>query len=441
MPNFNLHDSIREAGVVGAGGAGFPTHVKLRNVPVHTIIANGAECEPLIHKDKELMRHFASEILEGLRLAAEWLSAEKSIIGIKEKNKAEIDSLRRFADRTVGFCLMKDIYPAGDEFILVYEATGMLIPPGGIPLEIGCVVSNVETLHNVALAVQGVPVTLKFVTVAGAVKKPCTLKVSIGTSYADCITLAGGPATDNYAVLSGGAMMGELVTDMTTPITKTTAGLIVLPVEHQQVRRRLLPPKAVRRIGASCCDQCYRCTELCPRWLLGYEIVPHEVMRSLLFAPGEQDDFFSRYSMLCIECNICSLYACPEDLDPKSICTWSKRQLLRRGIRPEKNRPVKVHSMRNDRQVPTKLLTRRLGLETYDFEAQYLDSGFTPDRVRIPLKQHAGSAAVPVVRVGERVARGQLIGEIYGDNLGARVHASIDGTVEAIDRYVTIERN
>jgi Na+-translocating ferredoxin:NAD+ oxidoreductase RnfC subunit len=336
---------------------------------------------------------------------------------------------------------MRDVYPAGDEFVLVYEATHRLIPPGGIPLEIGCVVVNVETLYNIARAVEGIPVTEKFLTVSGAVMNPSTFKVPIGTPYSDCIARAGGSTADKYAVLSGGAMMGELVTDINTPITKTTAGLIVLPIDHQQIIRRSLPRKAVERIGASCCDQCYRCTELCPRWLLGYNIVPHEVMRSLQVAPGERQDFFNKYSMLCIECNICSLYACPEDLDPKSICAWSKRELFSVGQRPDKNRPLKVHPMREGREVPTKLLTRRLGLAEYETEAPFIENDSVPVRVSIPLKQHAGTAAVPVVEAGQAVQRGQLIGEIYGDNLGARVHASIDGFVISVGNHITITSN
>jgi len=440
MPDLDLFELIRNAGVVGAGGAGFPTHVKLAKFPVETLIANGAECEPLIHKDKELMKRFGAEVISGLNLASKWLSSNNLIVGIKAKNKAEVDSLKASADRRVRFCLMKDVYPAGDEFVLVYEATGKLIPPGGIPLEIDCVVINVETLYNISRAADGIAVTEKFITISGAVKTPATFKVPIGTAYADCIALAGGATVDNYAVLSGGAMMGELVTEMNTPVTKTTAGLIVLPVEHQQVKRRSLPPKSVKRIGASCCDQCYRCTELCPRWLLGYQIIPHEIMRSLLFAGGKRQDFFSNYSLLCIECNICSLYACPEDLDPKNICAWSKRELFARGVRPDKSRAVKAHPMREGRQVPTKLLTRRLGLAPYDCEAPYTEIEFTPERVRIPLRQHAGSEAVPAVQVGQAISRGQLIGDIYGDNLGAKVHASISGIVESIDSCVTIRR-
>ena len=437
MP-LNLAEKIQNAGVVGAGGAGFPSHVKLGK-PIETLIVNGAECEPLLHKDKAVMRHFARQIAAGLAYAIDWLSAKNTIVGIKSKNKNEIESLKKELLPPVKFHFMSDIYPAGDEFILVYEATGKLIPPGGIPLDIGCVVVNVETLFNIGLAAKDIPVTEKFVTITGAIKNPCTFKAPIGISFDDCLKLAGGASVSDFAILSGGAMMGELITDISTQITKTTAGLIVLPKDHPLIKRRMLSQGKLERVGASACDQCYRCTDLCPRWLLGYQIVPHEVMRSLQFSSPRWEQF-SLKALNCIECNICSLYACPEDLDPKNVCSRAKKELFARGLRPDKSRKVEVHPFRSGRQVPTTLLTRKLGLTLYDLPAPYVETDFAPQKVRIPLKQHVGSVAIPVVSVNDKVVRGQLIGDISPVALGAKVHSSIDGTVQSIDNYITIVR-
>ncbi len=436
--SLNLAEKIRNAGVVGAGGAGFPAHVKLAG-PVETLIANGAECEPLLHKDKALMGHFAEGIARGIGLAREWLAAKNTIIGVKAKNKAEVDELSRYLPPPNRFHSMADVYPAGDEFVLVYEATGRLIPPGSLPLDVGCVVSNIETLYNIGQAEDEIPVTDKIITVTGAVGNPCTFMAPVGTSYSDCLIIAGGATASNFAILSGGAMMGELVTDLSTPITKTTAGLIVLPSEHQLIKRRMLPQKALEKIGASACDQCYRCTDLCPRWLLGYQIVPHEVMRALQFS-GSRWEQFSQKALLCIECNICSLYACPEDLDPKNVCTRAKRELIARGIRPDKSRKVEVHPLRQARQVPTALLTRKLGLKDYDKPAPYIEIKFEPESVRIPLKQHAGTAAIPAVNVNDKIFRGQVIADVAPNALGARIHASISGEVTGIDKAITIKR-
>ncbi|MFH2048137.1 MAG: SLBB domain-containing protein, partial [bacterium] len=187
-----LVEKIKKAGVVGAGGAGFPTHVKY-NSSVDTFLANGAECEPLLYKDKELMRFYPDEVSKGMQLAAEVLGAGRNVLGIKAKNTEVIGTFKRiFGGSSTEIFEMGDYYPAGDEYVLVYEATGRLIPYGGYPVDIGCVVSNVETLMNITLANLDIPVTEKFITITGAVKNPVTIKVPIGVSIKDLIDFVGG---------------------------------------------------------------------------------------------------------------------------------------------------------------------------------------------------------------------------------------------------------
>jgi Na+-translocating ferredoxin:NAD+ oxidoreductase RnfC subunit len=164
-------------------------------------------------------------------------------------------------------------------------------------------------------------------------------------------------------------------------------------------------------------------------------------MRSLLFSAGGTRTQYHKKALLCIECNICSLYACPEDLDPKSICADSKRELLSQGIRPDKNRELRPNPVRNGRQVPTSLLTRKLGLAQYESSAPLLQMEFSPDTVRIPLRQHLGNAATAIVNPGERVGKGQLIGDIPLNTMGAKVHSSIDGIIESVDSCVTIRKS
>ena len=153
----SLAEKIFDAGVVGAGGAGFPSHIKAKS-SVEIVIANGSECEPLIHKDYELMLHFPEEITNGLGLLIESTSAKKSFFGVKEKNTKAISAIENYLDGRTKITKLGDFYPSGDEFELVYEATGRLIPPAGIPLDIGCVVNNVETLYNIHLAEKKIPV-------------------------------------------------------------------------------------------------------------------------------------------------------------------------------------------------------------------------------------------------------------------------------------------
>lgn len=428
------------AGVVGAGGAGFPTHVKY-NSPVDTFLANGAECEPLLYKDKELMHFFANEVSQGMKLATEALGAGRSVLGIKAKNTEVIGTFKRILGGTsTEIFEMGDYYPAGDEYVLVYEATGRLIPYGGYPVDIGCVVSNVETLMNIALANLDIPVTEKFITITGAVKNPVTLKVPIGVSIKDLIDFAGGfDKPGEYAALDGGAMMGKLNTDFSLPVTKTSGGYIILPIDHYLIRRRSQTIPEIKKIGQSACDQCTFCTEFCPRYLLGYQIEPHKVMRSLGFA-GEKDDFWGKYAVNCCECNLCSLYACPEDLDPKQACVRSKTNIkLKRLEYIPPTKPLSAHPMQAHRKISIKKLTRKLGLSPYDKPAHYIDEKLEPNKVVIPLLQHLGSPSLAVVKNGDRVSVGQLIGKIPEGSLGANIHASINGTVTDVREAITIE--
>jgi len=433
-------EKIREAGIVGAGGAGFPTHIKY-NTHAEILIANGAECEPLLYKDKELMRLYPEEIKKGLELVAEAIGASRIIFGIKAKNTEVIGQFRRvFGGTNIEIFEMGDYYPAGDEYVLVYEATGRLIPYGGYPYHIGCVVSNVETLLNVALADSGVPVTETFITITGAVKNPVTIKVPVGTPIQELLNFAGGPSTTKpITALAGGAMMGHLETDFSKPVTKLTAGYIFLPNDHILIRRRNQSIPEMKKIGQSACDQCTYCTEFCPRYLLGYEIEPHKVMRSLGFA-GEKDDFWGKFALNCCECNLCSLFACPEDLDPKQACVRSKTNITLKKIKynpPE--RQIAAHPMQAHRKVSIKKLTRKLGLVPYDHRAEYIDVDFKPPKVIIPLSQHIGQPAESLVIKGDRVTIGQKIGAVPDGAVGAYVHASINGIVTQVDKNIIIK--
>jgi len=431
----------RRAGIVGAGGGGFPMYVKLQ-FPVDTVIVNGAECEPLLHKDKELMKAHAAQMVHGALGAARAVGAGRVIFGLKEKYRDVVEVVRQAAvGSTVEFCLLGNFYPSGDEYVLVYEATGRLIPTGGLPKDAGCLVQNSETLVNFAAAVDaGTPVTETWITVTGAVRAPATFRVPIGTPYRALLAAAGGSTVADLAILDGGAMMGKLVTDLDTPAVKSTAGLVVLDRSHELVRRRELPRPKVEKVGLSACDQCYYCTEFCPRFLLGHPIEPHKVMRSLGFV-GVSREYWSEWAAACCECNLCSLYACPEDLDPKNICTWSKREVLATGYTFPEPREVTVHPMAEGRKVPLPKLIGRLGLSEYDRPAPLR---LWPDDVpvlTVRLDQHRGKPARPVVKTGEPVTAGQVIGEVDTADLGCPVHAPRAGTVRSVDETaIVIER-
>jgi Na+-translocating ferredoxin:NAD+ oxidoreductase RnfC subunit len=433
-----LAEQLRESGVVGAGGGGFPTYVKAQ-AQVEFVLANGAECEPLIHKDAELMKHFPEPILSGMISLMDAVGARSGKFGIKTKNAAALQALQSHlkTDR-IEFVMLGDFYPSGDEYELVYTATGRLIPAAGIPLQVGCVVSNVETLYNVHQAGQGRAVTEKFLSVCGAVKHPQSFWAPVGTPFRDLLAMAGGSAVADFGVFISGLMMGTLTFDLDDVVTKTTGGLIVLPRDHYMLTRKTRSQQEMNHIGKSACDQCSYCTEFCPRYLLGYDVQPHKVMRSLGFTMTGSD-IWNQWSELCCSCGLCTLYACPEDLYPKEACDVGKHDRRAAGLKFVQQKPVEVHPMKEYRRVPLSQLRKRLQVEEYETEAPFTAVECRPAMVRIKLKQHAGEAAVPTVEGGAKVKRGQVVGRVADGKLGAHVHASIDGKVRAVTAgYVEI---
>ncbi len=203
-------DRIDELGIVGAGGGGFPTAVKFKT-QASLLIANAAECEPLLHKDKELLHHHAEPFLRGMQMAMELVGAREGVVGIKEKYHDIIAALEAVAPAGIRVVPLPDCYPAGDEFILVHMVTGRVIPPGGLPKDVDCAVANVETLMNIGL---DRPVTHKYLTVAGAVANPVTLRVPVGITIGEVIDAAGGPTVPDFGILLGGVMMAKPAADL-----------------------------------------------------------------------------------------------------------------------------------------------------------------------------------------------------------------------------------
>jgi Na+-translocating ferredoxin:NAD+ oxidoreductase RnfC subunit len=424
---------LEELGIVGAGGGGFPTAVKF-STRVSLVIVNAAECEPLLHKDKELLLHHSEPFLRGLKKAMELTGAQEAAIGIKEKYQEIIEALERVVPAGVRVVPLPDVYPAGDEFILVHLVTGRVIPPGGLPKDADAAVANVETLMNIGL---DQPVTHKYLTVAGAVANPVTLRVPVGISIGEVIEAAGGATEGDIGVLVGGVMMARPAASLDVPVTKTTGGIVVLPASHKLIERHNAPMIQVNRIGRSACDQCRFCTEFCPRFLLGHPIQPHRAMQSLGFALGGDAMVATLY---CCECNLCSLYACPEDLDPKNVCVQAKPLARERDL-TFKGDPASItpHLMAEFRRVPMRRLIARLGLGQFNNVGPLDLRSFSPRKVKVLLKQHAGVSSVPVVQCGDRVRVGDLLAVPPQGKLGARVHASIDGVVSVSGDAVLIE--
>jgi Na+-translocating ferredoxin:NAD+ oxidoreductase RnfC subunit len=259
----------------------------------------------------------------------------------------------------------------------------------------------------------------------------------VGITIGEVIEAAGGATVGDIGVLLGGVMMAKPAASLDEPVTKTTGGIVVLPATHSLIQRHNAPMIQVNRIGRSACDQCRFCTEFCPRFLLGHPIEPHRAMQSLGFATGADPMVATLY---CCECNLCTMYACPEDLDPKNVCVQAKPLARERGL-TFKGDPATItpHPMAEFRRVPMRRLIARLGLGEFNNTGPLLDQVFSPRNVNILLKQHAGVPAVPVVKCGDRVRAGDLLAVPPQGKLGARIHASIDGVVTVNRDAVVIE--
>jgi Na+-translocating ferredoxin:NAD+ oxidoreductase RnfC subunit len=473
-------DHIREAGVVGAGGAGFPAHVKLA-ATAETLIINAAECEPLIRVDQQLLLQRSADFLKGLAVALGLTGAQKAHIAIKAKHREVITTLtaalkaaqdKNPALEKVGLFELGDYYPAGDEQILVHDVLGKVVPRGGIPLAVGCVVSNVETIINVARAAEGIPVTTTFVTITGAVSAPATYELPIGISYREALALASGaqagaqagatnpatanpaaaatanPATANFGLadlngkvlIDGGPMMGTLVETMSAPITKTTKALILLDANKRLVLEKIMTDGQILRQSRTACEQCQKCTDLCPRELLGHDVKPHLIMRIANY--GISDFSGMKRAWGCSECGACALYACPCGLSPRRVNMLIKQQLAEAGVKNDASEAAfAASSMFEYRKIPTKRLIARLGLYDYDRPAPLAKTTYEPEQVTLLLKQHLGAPAEAVVAKGDSLQAGALVARIAKGALGANVHASISGTVTAVsDAAVTITR-
>lgn len=428
----NLQEMIEQAGVIGAGGAGFPTHAKL-TASAEYVLLNGAECEPLLRVDQQLMAEFPKEIVQGFAMAGRAVGAEKAVIGVKGKHGKVIALLRQTISalglgEQMSVWELPDMYPAGDEQVLVYEITGRIVPEGGIPLHVGCVVVNSETCLNIYHGAAGIPVTEKYITVAGDIPHPVTVKVPVGTPVLEVLKLSGVEDFSSYAVIDGGPMMGPVMTSLDGYISKKNKGFILLKKDHGLIRKKSMTKEQLTRINRSACEQCRMCTDLCPRYLLGHQMEPHKMMRTLNYSCAELEA--ERGAHLCCQCGLCELFACPVGLFPKAANMLIKEKLISANIRwVPRESTLGIRKWREHRQVPSKRLVIRLGLKKFDLPAPMEQLTVMPQTVGIRTDQHVGKPAVPVVSPGDQVFAGQLIGKIPEGSLGANVHASIAGIV------------
>jgi len=444
----NLTDKIFAAGVVGCGGAGFPTHKKVCGT-VEDFIVNAVECEPLLRTDRTIMKTQADRLVATVAAIGDFLQAKRCTIATKRGYHEEVAALEQAIasqKSRVELHLLDSFYPAGDEQVLVHEVTGRTVPPAGIPLMVGAVVDNVATVLAIADAMEDKPLTHKYLTVTGEVKHPVVLHVPVGTSFARCIELAGGALESDYFIVAGGPMMGRNFTReqaMNEVVTKTTSGILVLPAEGPHANRYHLNTEKMLNRAKSACIQCTYCTQLCPRALLGHPLAPHKVMRKMAMAPVSEmlDDPDILNAALCCECGICELYACPMGLQPRRVNALVKGELAKAGIRYAGFKgELETDPEREARKAPSKKAAARAGvLKYYDYQINDLVED-EPARLEVPVKMHIGAPSEPVVQAGDRVAAGQLIARCPENALGAQIHSPIGGVVREVGARIVIER-
>lgn len=300
LSNKEILDKVAAAGIVGLGGAGFPTQVKLmpRNPEaIDTVIANGSECEPYITCDDMLMREKADQVVEGLKIVLQLFPKAKGFIGV-EKNKPEaIASLRKAAEGCdrITVAPLKTKYPEGGERSLIYAITGRKLAAGKLPADVGCMVDNVASLAAIYRAVAcNEPLVEKYFTVSGdGVKEPGNFCVPIGTSIEELLQAAGGLTEDVKKVILGGPMMGNAITNLSAPIVKANNALTCMTVDQEEEARKQMTN----------CIRCGRCIQVCPVGL---------VPQMMAVAANSKD--YARYESIhgleCIACGCCT-YTCP----------------------------------------------------------------------------------------------------------------------------------
>ncbi len=305
---------VREAGIVGMGGAGFPTHVKLSPPPekkITHIIVNGAECEPYLTSDHRVMLEEPEEIISGLEAVMKIFSLDKAYVGIEENKPDAIESMKKAAKSLPGveILTLAKKYPQGAEKQLIYAITGREVPSGGLPADVGCIVMNVDTVAEVSRAVhKGKPLMSRVVTVAGgAVKNPANFLVRVGTPFRYVIEQAGGFKEEPKKIVMGGPMMGIAGYSLDVPVVKGTSGILAFTEAEATFR------------SASNCIRCGKCVNVCPMNLLPTMLNAYALRKDL--------DKCVEYNILdCIECGSCS-YTCPAQRHLVQSIRWGKQQL------------------------------------------------------------------------------------------------------------------
>ena len=428
----NIKEIMKEAGIVGAGGAGFPSYAKLAE-GADLLVVNGAECEPLLYTDYYLLLRKMPMVLAGIQAVMEYANIPGALLCVKEHTAKRLD-LRdgmKLGEKIV-LKVLPDVYPMGDEISLIYQATGRVVRPGNLPITAGVIVYNVETLYNVAQAMKfSTPLTMKWLTIAGNIPNPIVTVAPIGTPIAELFEKNSITIPEGHSVLDGGPSMGKIINPYTAVVTKTTKGLLILPDYSAAMEsKRIDGEKSIARAETACC-QCTRCTDMCPRALLGYPLEPHKMVRTAKGAAKVMPEMVLS-ATLCCGCGICETLACCQGISPRAVINEYKGLLAKNKLRFVAKEDVEVAPEREYRMVPSERWASVLGVAQFDKLPKFKEGSADFTKVEIALRQHIGALSVAVVKDGDQVVKGDLIAR-SADGLSVPQHASISGVVTVQD--------
>ena len=434
----DLKEMMKEAGIVGAGGAGFPSYAKLAD-GADLLVVNGAECEPLLYTDYVLLQKELPMVLSGIKAVLEYANIPAALLCVKEHTakRLRLADGTRLADRIL-LKTLPDVYPMGDEISLIYQATGRVVKPGNLPITAGVIVYNVETLYNVAAMQKfSQPMTMKWLTIGGNVSQPIVVKVPIGTPVSWLFEQNSIEIPEDHTVLDGGPSMGKVIDPERAVVTKTTKGFLILPNNTPAIESKFLDgAKSIARAETACC-QCTRCTDMCPRNLLGYPLEPHKMVRTAKGAATVMPEMVLS-ATLCCGCGICETLACCQGISPRAVINDYKALLAKNKLRYVSKTDVEPAPEREYRMVPSERWASVLGVAKYDAVAKYIGEQIYP-RAEILLRQHIGAPSVAIVKDGEFVKKGDKIAE-SAEGLSLPQYASIDGRVSVYDDKIIIDK-
>ena len=434
-----LKELMKEAGIVGAGGAGFPSYAKLAD-GADTLVINGAECEPLLYTDFVILQKEMPLVLLGIQSVLDQAKIPQALLCVKEHTakRLRLKDGTKLADRII-LKTLPDVYPMGDEISLIYEATGRVVRPGNLPITAGVIVFNVETMHDLGLLLKrSEPVTKKWVTIAGDVPQAVVVRVPIGTPISELFERNSIEIPEGYVVLDGGPSMGKIIDPESAVITKTTKGLLILPENCEAVMTKLIDgDKSIARAETACC-QCTRCTDMCPRALLGYPLEPHKMVRTAKSAVSIMPEMVIS-ATLCCGCGICESLACSQGISPRAVINEYKGLLAKNKLRYVGKADVDPLPEREYRMVPSERWASILGIAKFDKVGKYIGEQTDFTRAEILLRQHIGAPSVPCVADGDVVAAGDKIAQA-AEGLSLPQYASIGGKVSVYTDRIIIEK-